>query len=392
MEQINVALLDPSNFTVPYDCELIRGLETVGVSPVLYGRAARTGEKSGITISHFERRFHKVSERIRAGQAGATYRVVKLIEHWWNLRRMVPSLVKEHDLIHFQWIIAPLAELGAIRKLRKGRPVICTIHDTKAFHGSPSSRLQLFRWQALIHEFDHLIVHTDFSRSEVLGWGIPANKISVVPHGLLPLADGGPGPLDNAAEKRRFLLFGHLKPYKGIDTLLAAIALLSPEIRARAEIVIAGKPSGSAEELEASVSQAGLDGTVKVVPRFLSESELSSHIEHAHVLLFPYHRIDASGALLAALDRGRALIVSKLPAFTEALSGDGSALLVEPGSPESLAQAMTRVVESDDLLNALAEGAGNAAKCLPSWEEIGGMTRDVYIATLERTCDRRQSA
>lgn len=394
MDKVNVALLDPSNFTVPYDCELIRGLEAAGVNPVLYGRAPRTGEKAGTSISHFDQRFHSIAERIRRGPAGGIYRPVKLIEHWWNLRAMASHLVNEHDLVHFQWIIAPLAELGAIRRIRRNRPVVCTIHDTKAFHGSPSSRLQLFRWNALIHEFDHLIVHTDFSKREVLRWGIPESKISVVPHGLLPLADTGPepGPMKIDGGKRRFLLFGHLKPYKGIDTLLEAIVLLSPETRARIEVVIAGKPSVSADELTASFSQAGLDGTVRIVPRFLTEAELSSFIEQAHVLLFPYHRIDASGALLAALGKRRALIVSGLPAFEEALSGDGTALVVEPGNPESLAQAMTRIVESDDLLKALAEGAGQAARRLPSWEEIGGLTRDVYVAILERTCERRQLA
>ena len=66
---------------------------------------------------------------------------------------------------------------------------------------------------------DHFIAPSDYVRDRYVDWGIPADKISVEPQGMVPVTR--PVPEEPETRPRnRFAFFGQLNPYKGADVLL----------------------------------------------------------------------------------------------------------------------------------------------------------------------------
>src|SRR5262249_36162940 len=81
---------------------------------------------------------------------------------------------------------------------------------------------------------DHIFVHTEHGKSELLqDYGVPSDKISVIPFGLntyvpdTPLSKYEARSILGLGEMEKVLLFfGQIAPYKGLDLLLEALRIL----------------------------------------------------------------------------------------------------------------------------------------------------------------------
>ena len=385
-----VLMLDPSNFTIPYDNLLCGGLTDIGQDLTLLGRAPRPGETQPSASIRFEPWYYQYSESLRQ-RLPRLYRGAKAIEHVANsytLRRRIRA--KRPAILHFQWMIIPSLEDRLFCHQSTGIPRVLTVHDSEPFHGTRVSRLQINGWLEALRNFDQLIVHTEHSVEKLVAMEIEEDRINVVEHGVLPIV---PGPISETSKRTadftntpiRLLLFGHLKPYKGIAELLDAIAMLQPDVRCRIHVTIAGRPDDSIGDLQDCVQVRAIHDVVDLQLRFLSDDELHSLIEDADVLLFPYHMIDASGAFMAVLPYGKIVVASKLGIFDESLTDGVDALLVPPRDVGALASAITRLVDDLALRQHLSSGARLLADAIPSWRSIAAKTIDVYRRALTST-------
>ncbi|MDY6953724.1 MAG: glycosyltransferase, partial [Thermodesulfobacteriota bacterium] len=150
---------------------------------------------------------------------------------WWNpMTWMADGLGTKADLLHAQWWSAPLFLAYAIVcggfRLR-GKPVVFTVHNVLPHE--PSS-LQRMVFRLIFKLGDHFIVHSESNKSQLIkGCGISPERVSQIPHG--PLDFHVQGDVDRGAirkemgfgpEARVILLFGAIRPYKGLDTALKA--------------------------------------------------------------------------------------------------------------------------------------------------------------------------
>jgi glycosyltransferase involved in cell wall biosynthesis len=81
---------------------------------------------------------------------------------------------------------------------------------------------------------------------------------------------------------------------------------------------------------------------------------------------------------MLALVAGRPIIASDIGNFSEILENDRTALLVPPDSPNELAQAMARLIAQDALRSGMAHEVRALRQRIPTWDQIGGMTLDLY--------------
>ena len=99
------------------------------------------------------------------------------------------------------------------------------------------------------------IAPSRFLADRFIAWGLPAARMHVVENGLAqPMPPSGQPPV----ERGRFVFgyFGQLNPFKGVDVLLRATALLgglmpAPSIEIRIHGNIIGQPAGFLTRLEA---------------------------------------------------------------------------------------------------------------------------------------------
>lgn len=370
-------LVDPSLFTAPYDAGLSRGLRAAGVRPVWVTRQRRQAEDDAFDAAdEVLRPFYPLTD----GERRRTHAVAKLLkgaEHVVGLRRLsVEADRRRAAAVHFQWAVLPLLDAAAIRWLRRRRPVILTVHDIKPFNGKRVSIAQRSGFRAVLNAADRLIVHTEAGRRALIAIGVAEARVAVIPHGLLgtePAARPA-GTLDRSAKERWTIVqFGKIQAYKGVDVLIDALARLPAAARERLRVVVAGEALIPIEPLVARAAALGVTDVLEWRLGYLDDASVDSLLDEADAFVFPYRAIEASGVFLLIAARGTWIVASDLGAFSELIGSDGGAgELVPPGNAEALAAALVRSIDRRPIRR--------IADAVPSWEEIGARTADVYRA------------
>ena len=233
---------------------------------------------------------------------------------------------------------------------------------------------------AVLARFDRVIIHTEQARPRLAAYGVDAARVQRIAHGFLddsapvpppaPITDGRPV---------RFLLFGKIKPYKGIDLMIEAVKRLAPETRARIEVLVVGKPYMDVAPLQAAAAEVP---QIRFEFRFVPDEEMPSLFAWADVLAFPYREIEMSGVLMAALKTARPMVASNIGGFAELLTDGATGFLVEPGDVVGLAQAITRLVEEPAMRARMTQGLIDLVQAIPSWDRIAADTEDLYAAVI----------
>ncbi|MEO2048024.1 MAG: glycosyltransferase [Pirellulales bacterium] len=388
---MRIAMLDPSAFTIPYDAHLCRALAQAGSVVEFYTRPARkldyfpksvydstiVGEQSYDTVEHF----YRVSEQFFLVAKFPLLKMgIKGVEHALNMVSLIQKLRRfRPDAIHMQWLVIPGLDRHFVRRLRKLAPVILTVHDIKACL-SPSNRLQTAGWTSALAEFDGLIVHTKIGKQSLVSEGIKDSKISIVPHGVFDMslnnkhAEGR----SSHSETWNLLAFGAIKPYKGLDVLIRALAELPKLVRSKVRLIIAGNPCVSARQLRSLAVECGVDDCIEWILRFIKDDEVPELFHRSDVVVFPYKSIDASGVLMTALPYGKTIVASRLGLFNEIFQDGETAMLVEPDNPFELAAALATIYENPVWARKMGHRSAELAKDVCSWDRIAKQTIAVY--------------
>jgi glycosyltransferase involved in cell wall biosynthesis len=377
---MKIALIDPSLFTWPYDLKLAKGLTDIGHVASIVGR--QLGPKPSVDEERFlDRHFYPgLQSRLFKGLPRNVQLGLKGLSHAESMARLIRRFRRTPpDAIHFQW--APLAMVDSqfIPKFRRVAPTVLTVHDSNPFNNNPSSRIQRIGAHRILHCFDHLIVHTAVARDRLLRVGIPDDNISVIAHGLL--TDHIPRPTDrpSAADGRvQILLFGKIKPYKGVDVMLRALALLPRDVTARCVVKVVGWPEMPMGPLFEMVKDLQLEERVEFDLRFIPEDEVNSLVARADILAFPYRDIDASGVLMLAIAAGRPIVASNLGTFSEWLSDQAEGTLLPPDDPVELSRSLERLISDPDYRNSKSQGMLNLRDSVPTWTSIARLTEAAY--------------
>jgi glycosyltransferase involved in cell wall biosynthesis len=154
------------------------------------------------------------------------------------------------------------------------------------------------------------------------------------------------------------LLFGHIRPYKGLD-----IALLAwPQLKAQVTLLVAGEPWWK----ETYPAQPN----VRFDLRFIPDSEIAIYFAAADVVLVPYRVEAQSGVALTAFHFGRPVIASNVGGLPDIINGRNG-ILVPPEDPAALARAIDDFFLGRDRA-AMERAAAESARRY-SWAEYGAI-------------------
>ena len=391
---MRIALVDPSLFTWPYDHELATGLSAIGNEVLVFGKflpAKHVDASNPLLRQHF---YPAMAMPLWDRVPKPAMRALKGISHIGSMARLWRALwLWRPDVIHFQWCPLPAVDGRFLPLFRRIAPVVLTVHDTMPLNGAPGSGLQTLGAFSVLHGFDHLIVHTDQGLERVSTYVGGAERIARIPHGLLhDESDRRPPMRAKAAPDGTvtFLLFGQIKPYKGVDVLLRALSRLDATSRSKCRVRIVGKPYMETAPLTELARALGVDDLVRFEFRFVPDDELTAMLDDASALVFPYREIEASGVLMASIARARPVIASKLGAFGELITEGREGLLLPPGDDAALARALERVIREPGLLDRLATGMDALRLSIPDWTEIARRTMGVYDAARRRRSHRAE--
>ncbi|WP_028310712.1 glycosyltransferase [Derxia gummosa] len=380
--QLKVILVDPSLFTAPYDAALGAGLVEAGVRPTWAVRPVRRKDRRELPAAQTDDFFYRhtdeaewIPRKLRP--------VAKGLAHLKGLALLFGRvLVRRPDVVHFQWTVVPPLDVIGMWLISRVCPVVLTVHDTVPFNGERMSFLQNAGFDLPIRLASRVVVHTQGGRRNLIERGVPEAKIAVIPHGPLQLPLPVPARAEASADPRwTFVLFGEIKPYKGLDLLIEAIGQLPPALRARAKVIVAGRPRMEMAPLLARIAELGLGDVFDLRLARQSEEEMALLFGAADCFVFPYRQIDASGVYFLVKSLGKWMIASRVGIFAEDLREGVEGALLPGGDVQALAEAIAHSIEQRP-----APPAGSAAD---KWADIGQRTRALYEDALARRAGLR---
>lgn len=373
---MKVAMVDPSLFTGRYDDSLCAALAGQGAEVTLLGRPMRATDAIEPRGYRYYPRFFRWSERARGvlGE-GAAFRVAKALEYGATCLAGSLRGMADADVVHFQWLPLAPADAHLLRRLSGRTRLVHTVHNADAYHADAG--VQGRGYAALLDRFDALIVHGDMTREALLARGVDGARVHVVPHPPMRLARAEAADMEAAPDPLlpRLLFFGTIRPYKGVDLLVAACIDLWRRGH-RFELMLAGKPFMDVAPIIAGVEKAGFGHNLLTDFGFLREQRLDAHIRKADLLAFPYRHIDSSGAFLSALHYGKAMVTSDAGMF--AALPEGVAARVPVGNVPALAEAMLPMIESPAIRLAVGASARLYGEALSNWKDTALKTMMVY--------------
>ena len=121
-----------------------------------------------------------------------------------------------------------------------GKKIPITVHNVNAGQRDANDTwLNRFSLRTQYRLADHIFVHTDKMKSEMVGgFSIAPEKVSVIPFGINNTVPNTTLSISEAkrqvgvgATDKTMLFFGNIAPYKGLDILVAAFIELAKRIR-----------------------------------------------------------------------------------------------------------------------------------------------------------------
>lgn len=386
---MKIALIDPSLFTWPYDNALADGLKQNGHEVTLYtkhlGRTEQ-GKNDPYILELFYPGFQsslakRLPSKIFLVLKGICH-IFSMIHLWFILKLNKP------DAIHFQWTPLAIVDQFFIPAFRSIAPTILTVHDSSPFNNNPSAKLQRIGAISIMAKFDHLIVHTEKAEKALIGYGINPAIISRIPHGILdsiPEKSVVRAPAAMSTNgKVNLLLFGQVKPYKGTDVLIRALAKLPHATRNKCMLQVIGKPQMDMEPLFTLARELGVDSAINWDLRFVDEDEIAGIFEAADIMVMPYREIDASGVLMIALSVGRPIVASRIGLFAELLEDEKHGALTPVDDVDALAHALTKLIDDPDARKNAGEHVLSLRRSIPDWAEIGRRTASLYQKHIQK--------
>jgi PEP-CTERM/exosortase A-associated glycosyltransferase len=190
-------------------------------------------------------------------------------------------------------------------------------------------------------------------RSDIVGRGIPADRVTVIPNAVnpdeFPLIEAPDHDLAARLGLGNAVVLGFLGSfygYEGLDTLLSAMpAILRSEPRARVLLV-----GGGIEEsrLKQQAERLGITDKVVFTGR-VPHSEVTRYYSLVDMLVFPRKSMRLTETVtplkpLEAMAQGRLLIASNVGGHRELIRDGVTGYLFAPDDPQALASSVQRVI------------------------------------------------
>lgn len=344
---LTVWQLDPVNMSIYYNVAVCDALASAGcsvryvTSSFLYDADMPVSERFQTDYVYF-----RGLNNPRLLKYPRVRRVLRAISyplgHWRILRearRLRP------DIVHIQWSRLPRLDSWLVRQLKaSGLKVVHTVHDVLPLY-AVGSGTEPFR--RIYENADALIVHTQANVPDLLRAfpDLEPSHIHVIPHLEIANQDVPPDASKHSAREQLelpadapiFLFFGNIKHYKGVDVLLDAFDRVST-VRPDSRLIIAGRLDPMDADKLPAPERFNQNPHVHRYDRYIPHSDLWKYYLAADVVVYPYHHIYQSGAMIAGMGFGRPVIATHVGGLSETVDGNG--WIVPAGDALSLAETM----------------------------------------------------
>jgi len=353
--------------------EMIDALRSLGhevrvVAPSIGGQAAHQGAMGGeVGWVH----------RLKAALPNAAYELLELAYSLVAYRKLAQAAQDfKPDVIYERYNLFLLA--GSLLKRKLGIPLLLEVNaplvDERLKHSGGLSLLALARWAegTAWRSADHVLPVTQVLASHVQAYGVPSQRITVIPNGI-NRAHFVTAPTPDAAKRQLGLqgqivlgFTGFVRDWHGVDRVVRWLA--TPQAPANGHLLVVGDGPVRAE-LEALAVQLGVGQRVTFTG-VIDRHRVPEHVAAFDIALQPAVTAYASPLkLMEYMVLAKAVVAPREPNLLEVLSDGHNALLFDDKTPGSFEAALTRLCADTELRARLAQEAfGTIARLDLTWQ------------------------
>lgn len=291
--------------------------------------------------------------------------------HWLELLFLRPTLWRSLK----RWVSVMLG-LALARLL--GVCVVYTVHNIQQ-HEEQQARLVGLGNRVIFALAGAVHVH-DGQTAEVLRrcWG-RKRGIHVIPHGNYVTAYRNDC---SRAEARRhlglaegafiYLFLGRVRPYKGVEELIAAFRVLDDP---GAVLLVAGEVHDPGDEQRLR-ELAGGDERVHLRLEFVGDDEVQIYSNASDICVLPYRHVTTSGAAILSFSFGVPILAPRMGCFVDLVGEVGErGVLYDPAAKNGLADALRGARRRD--LGAMRAACAEYARRF-DWNDIARQHAAMY--------------
>ncbi|MCZ6638187.1 MAG: glycosyltransferase [Alphaproteobacteria bacterium] len=229
-----------------------------------------------------------------------------------------------------------------------------------------TARWKTFLTRILLRKGESFVVHSQSDKAALLVL-LPDARITVCPH---PTNEQFPDPTETLPRRRglELLFFGLVRPYKGLDVLIEAMGSLKNE---DVFLTIAGEFWADKKATLERIRQLELEDQIEIIGRYVTETEAANLITRADFVVLPYRSATSSGVVPLSYRYLTPVIASQVGGLPEVVIDQETGVLVDPGSVDSLLQAIKAVSRERAQL---MSGAIDGLKASMTWERLATAT------------------
>jgi glycosyltransferase involved in cell wall biosynthesis len=277
--------------------------------------------------------------RLRLARAinGATHLGAEVAIAW---------MARHYDVIHVQgeeW--PPLGAALALMLRAGGCPVVYTPHNTFSRtarqHRHAHALIRRCATRIVVHsEHDLQALDTNEARKAVV---IPHGEYGSMARREAPLSDRRAAREELGAAENEIvvLLFGQLRPDKGVSDLLAAGAQTDG-----VRVVLAGEDNGALALATNLLADERLRDRLVIRAGFASPAEMGRLFTASDVVALPYRQASASGVLLLAYGLARPVVAYPVGGLPEYVLDGETGWMCAAADPAALATTLREIVHA----------------------------------------------
>ena len=306
------------------------------------------------------------------------------------------AAVGSSQLVHSHTWYANLA--GHLAAMLYDIPHVMTMHSLEALRPWKAEQLgggyAVSTWceRTAASAAAAVVAVSDGMRADILAAypEILAERVWVIRNGI-DTSEYRPDPNTDVLERygidlaRPYVIFvGRITRQKGVPVLLRAASGLIPE----AQLVLLAGAADTPEQLaEVTELVDGLRASrsgVFWIPEMLPKPDVIQLLSHATVFAIPSVYEPLGIVNLEAMACGTAVVGSRTGGIPEVVADGETGLLVSPGEPEPLAEALNTLLRDPDRAEAMGRAGRKRAVTEFGWPAIAAQTADLYAELTTR--------
>lgn len=294
----------------------------------------------------------------QTARAGAAVKIRRVLRYYARLLRYAATA--KPKIFHILWnnkFQAFDRTLLMLYYKALGKKLVVTAHNinqaARDGHDSAWNRLTLGVQYRLA---DRIFVHNEGMKERLCRqFGVRPANVAVIPFGINNDApntelsrEQARAMLGLAPDDRALLFFGHIRPYKGLENLIRAFALLAPR-DSRCRLLIVGAPHFGDEqylhEIKAEIQRSGFDDRIVSRFEFIPDAETEIYCKAADLMVLPYNDISWSGVLILGYTFGLPAVATDVGALRDEILEGETGFICPPRDPNALAAAIARALD-----------------------------------------------